>query len=62
MIKETTNLLTGEVAQEEVELEEAPITVEGRILLPIRAVVEAFGAAVIWDNDTRTILIIAGVC
>ena len=62
MIKETKNLLTGEVTTEDVVLEEAPITVEGRILLPVRAVVEAFGAAVIWDNDTRTILIIAGVC
>ncbi len=62
MIKEVVNPITGEITTEEVSLDVAPIVVNGRVLLPIRAVVEAFGAAVIWENDTRTILIIAGVC
>ena len=62
MIKEVKNPLSGEVTFENVKLEVAPVIVNGRILLPIRAVVEAFGMAVIWEEDTRTILIIAGVC
>ncbi len=62
MLKETTNLLDGSVATEEVTLDVAPMVINGRTCLPVRAVVEAFGAAVIWEEDTQTILIIAGVC
>ncbi len=62
MIKEVTNPLTGETTTEEVILDAAPVNINSRILLPIRAVVEAFGAAVIWEEETKTILIIAGVC
>ena len=62
MIKETTNPLTNEITTEEVTLEAAPVNINSRILLPIRAVVEAFGMAVIWEEETKTILIIAGVC
>jgi len=62
MIKEIYNPLTEDVTTEEVLIEEAAINISGHILIPIRAVIEAFGAAVIWENDTRTILIVAGVC
>lgn len=62
MLKQTTNLLDGSITTEEVELEVAPRIINGRTCLPVRAVVEAFGAAVIWEEDTQTILIIAGVC
>ncbi|MBE7015560.1 MAG: hypothetical protein E7417_01910 [Ruminococcaceae bacterium] len=62
MIKEVTNPLDGNVTREEVKLEVAPIVINSRTCLPLYAVVEAFGAAVIWEAETSTILIIAGVC
>ena len=62
MIKETTNPLDGSVKTEEIALDAAPVEIKNRTCLPVRAVVEAFGAAVIWEQDTKTILIIAGVC
>ena len=39
------------------ELEVPPQIHNGRTLLPIRAVVEALGCDVDWDNDTRTVII-----
>ncbi len=62
MIKEVTNPLDGTVTREEIKLEAAPTIIGDRTCLPVRAVVEAFGAAVIWEQETETILIIAGVC
>ncbi len=62
MVKDTTNPVTGEKTTEQVPLDAKPIIINGRILIPIRQVVESFGAAVIWDEDAKTILIIAGVC
>lgn len=62
MIKETKNPLDGSVKTEEIKLDTAPVVINERTCLPVRAVVEAFGAAVIWEADTNTILIIAGVC
>lgn len=62
MIKEVTNPLDGNVTREEIKLEVAPIVINNRTCLPLYAVVEAFGAAVIWEAETSTILIIAGVC
>lgn len=34
-----------------------PIAMDGRTLLPVRAVVEALGGTVIWDQDTRSVFI-----
>ena len=62
MIKETKNPLDGSVKTEEIKLDAVPVVINERTCLPVRAVVEAFGAAVIWESDTSTILIIAGVC
>ena len=62
MIKETTNPIDNTVTKEEVVLDMAPTVINNRTLLPIRAVVEAFGAAVIWEEETQTVLIVAGVC
>ena len=61
MIKEVANSFSDNVYSEEVALDVAPIIVNGRVLLPIRAVVEAFGSEVVWENDTRTIFITAGM-
>ena len=38
-------------------LDAAPVIVNSRLLLPLRAVAEVFGANVNWDNDTRTVLV-----
>ncbi len=62
MEKTVTNPLDGTVTTEKVTLEAPPEIIDGRTCLPVRAVVEAFGAAVIWDAETNTVLIIAGVC
>lgn len=62
MVKETRNPLDGSVRTEELPLDAAPVIVNGRTCLPVRAVAEAFGMAVIWEQETQTILIIAGVC
>ena len=60
--KTVTNPLDGSVSSEWIALDAAPEIIGNRTCLPVRAVVEAFGAAVIWEADTGTILIIAGVC
>ena len=62
MIKETKNPIDGKITIEEIALDAEPIVINNRTCLPIRAVVEAFGAAVIWEEETQTVLIIAGVC
>lgn len=62
MIKEITNPINGTVRTMELKLEKAPTIINERTCLPLRAVVEAFDCTVIWEQDTKTILIIAGVC
>ncbi len=62
MIKETRNPIDNSVKTESIKLDAAPAVINNRTCLPVRAVVESFGAAVIWEADTGTILIIAGVC
>ena len=43
------------VGGEILETDVAPEIVEGRILLPLRAVFEAFGAEVFWDGESKTV-------
>ena len=62
MEKTVTNPIDGTVKTEEITLDTPPEIIGGRTCLPVRAVVEAFGAAVIWEEETSTVLIIAGVC
>ena len=61
MINEATDLITGEVMTFESELEVAPLLINDRTCLPIRAVVEAFGIAVSWDEETRSVMIMSDV-
>jgi len=42
----------------EIKLDVAPYIVNGRTLVPIRFISEAFGAEVVWDGTTKTITII----
>lgn len=45
---------------EALELDVAPIIVEGRTMLPVRAVFENIGANVSWDGETRTVTAVKG--
>lgn len=45
-----TVLLDGK----KIEFDVQPANIEGRLLLPVRAVFEAFGATVTWDQETKT--------
>ncbi len=49
------NVATGEIKK--TELDVAPFITDGRTLVPVRAISEALGAEVNWDNDTRTVTI-----
>lgn len=40
-----------------VKLDQAPVVVSGRTMVPVRFVSEALGARVTWDGDTRTVII-----
>jgi hypothetical protein len=42
----------------EIALDVAPFIVNGRTLVPIRFISEAFGAEVVWDGTTKTVTII----
>lgn len=42
------------VDTELIETDTPPTVVDGRTLVPVRAIFEAIGATVEWDNDTRT--------
>lgn len=39
---------------EEISFDQAPVIIGGRVLIPVRAVVEALGASISWDADTNT--------
>jgi len=42
---------------EKIVLDVPPQIVNGRTLVPARAVAESFGAKVDWDGNTRTVII-----
>ena len=49
---------------ESVEIDEgrgtSPVIVEGRTLLPVRAVIEAFDGDVLWESETESVILIVG--
>jgi len=45
--------------EKQVTLDSPPIIVDGRTLVPIRAIAETFGYNVMWKDDTRTVVIYA---
>lgn len=49
------DVLTGEIKR--TELDVAPFINNGRTLVPVRAISEALGAEVGWNNDTRTVTV-----
>lgn len=38
----------------ETEIDTAPVIIDGRTLVPIRAIIEAMGGSVNWNDDTKT--------
>jgi len=52
-----SNIMT--VNETEIVLDTAPCIINERTMMPIRAVVEAFGYQVGWDGNTRTVIISA---
>lgn len=48
------------VAGKKVNFDVRPMIKEGRTLMPIRALVEALGASVRWDAETRTVTVLKG--
>ena len=48
------------VAGSDVTLDVSPVIVDGRTLVPARAVAESFGVNVEWDGDTQTVVLSTG--
>jgi len=55
VIGDNTMRVSG--SDEGTPLDAAPMLLNGRTILPIRAVAEAFGARVGWDEVTKTVII-----
>ena len=53
----TINSKNVYISGETKELDVPPLVIDGRTLVPIRFVAEAFGANVNWDEGTRTVII-----
>lgn len=49
------NPITVEVNKAEVPFDAPPVNVNGRILVPVRAIFEAMGATVTWNAQTQTV-------
>ncbi len=43
-----------------VEFDQPPVIIEGRTLVPVRAVAEKLGATVKWNNETQTVTVMLG--
>ncbi|HHV59519.1 MAG TPA: hypothetical protein GXX49_04370 [Clostridiaceae bacterium] len=44
--------------QKELTFDQPPVIVNNRVLVPMRAIFEAFGAAIHWDDSTKSVLAI----
>ena len=52
--------VNGESAEIDEGRGTSPVIVEGRTLLPIRAVIEAFGGDVLWEGETESVILRIG--
>lgn len=58
MIIDTNEVVVNNNGEEKIiHIDQAPILVDGRTLVPVRFVAEAFDKIVAWDNDERTVII-----
>jgi len=53
----TVNELSSNT-ERKVELDQSPVIVDGRTLVPVRFIAESLGKEVGWDNENRTVIII----
>jgi len=52
--------ISVEVDASIVEFDTSPINIDGRVLVPVRAIYEAMGATVLWDSQAKTVTSILG--
>ena len=58
----TVKPITVEINGEQIAFDVPPQMIEGRTLVPLRAIFEAMGVAVDWNGDTQTISAFCEVC
>lgn len=52
--------VTVEIDGQALSLDQPPIIINGRVLVPLRGVLEKLGATVSWDSQTRTVTVTKG--
>ena len=50
-------VITNNGEEEIIEIDQAPMIIDGRTLVPVRFVAQAFDKIVAWDNEERTVII-----
>ena len=58
MQQSVLDTVNNETYTSEIELDVAPVVINDRTCLPIRAIAEAFMATVDWEEETQTVLIV----
>ena len=59
-VPETPDYVTVKVNNRTLEFDQPPIIENGRTLVPLRAIFEALGASVSWDDNTQTVGVYRG--
>ena len=57
IIDSTEVVVTNNGEEKIISIDQAPTLVDGRTLVPVRFVAQAFDKIVAWDNDERTVII-----
>lgn len=58
MIIDSNEVVVNNNGEEKIiEIDQAPILIDGRTMVPVRFVAQAFDKIVAWDNDERTVII-----
>lgn len=47
--------ISVELDANKLEFDAPPFNIDGRVLVPVRAILEAMGATVLWNSDTKTV-------
>ena len=48
--------ISVELDANKLEFDAPPVNIDGRVLVPVRAILEAMGATVSWNGDTKTVI------
>lgn len=54
-VSEGVSSISVYVNDEKISFDQAPIIIDGRSLVPLRAIFEAMGVSVFWDGDSQTV-------